>query len=283
MIDSALLNKLICINCDSPDLNVSSEGLICNKCSRKIGIRSGIPDFLSTYQIGQVDWKSVDFGSYERVLSTFKPYRLEKVDRPLIDNCEGDVLEIGCGTCRLAKEAEKKGARYFGLDPSLSMLQYAQENYGLNRLVCGQGEKLPFKNEAFDSITSGFYAYRYVNPDLGLSEARRVIKKGKKFAFDLLNYWILELIKLKSRIKRRNFEEIFDRKYSQHSEKLFEFVNFSKLKEKTDKAGFLIEEVFSLPIVPAFPSLNKYLRKVRFYNKASVFLGYDVVIILKAV
>ena len=157
-----------------------------------------------------------------------RPYRLKRIDQPILKYVKGDVLEIGCGTCRLSEPVEKRGAKYFGLDPAFSFLTYAQQRIGLKRLVCGQGEILPFQNASFDCIISGFYSYRYVNPDLGLSEARRILKKDGLFAFDLLNHWIIKLVQLKKIIEGdwKSFR-YFDLKQPKGA---FEFINFWELK-----------------------------------------------------
>lgn len=149
-------------------------------------------------------------------------------------------------------------------------------------MVCGRGEKLPFKDESFDCIISGFYSYRYVNPILGLPEARRVLKKGGRFAFDLLNYWILKLIELKRILKGglKSFHA-FQRKPSSNS---FEFITFPQLKQRTEEAGFSIESIVSTPLSPLFGrTLNKHLSHFYYRGKRTVYLGYDVIIVLKAV
>lgn len=117
---------------------------------------------------------------------------MNRIDKPMLERVEGDTLEIGCGTCRLAAPTEKRGARYFGLDPALPFLRYAYNHYRLGRLVRGQGERLPFRDGSFDNMISCYFAYRNIRPDLGLLEARRVLKKDGRFVFDLLNHWILK-------------------------------------------------------------------------------------------
>ncbi|HYY76462.1 MAG TPA: methyltransferase domain-containing protein [Gaiellaceae bacterium] len=69
---------------------------------------------------------------------------------------EGDlggqrVLDVGCGTGRLATALAERGARVWGVDPSEDMLRQARlaagKRVGLRR---GRGEELPFKDAWFD-------------------------------------------------------------------------------------------------------------------------------------
>ncbi|MGH3032839.1 MAG: class I SAM-dependent methyltransferase [Gaiellaceae bacterium] len=69
---------------------------------------------------------------------------------------EGDlgrqrVLDVGCGTGRLATALAERGSRVWGVDPSEEMLRQARlaagKSVGLRR---GRGEELPFKEAWFD-------------------------------------------------------------------------------------------------------------------------------------
>jgi len=180
-----LLIKLTCLKCQRSTLEESNRSLVCTFCGQKIPLNNGIPDFLSVLKIGKISWieSGIDGTAYDAILSKMDGYRLERVDKPLLDYVRGEVLEIGSGTCWLAKPTEEPQVRYFGLDPVMPFLLHSQKQYGLERLVCGQGEKLPFRNESFDCLISGLYAYRYMSPELGLLEARRMLKKRRHICF----------------------------------------------------------------------------------------------------
>ena len=183
----------------------------------------------------------------------------------------------------MAHKVEEQGARYFGLDPILSFLLYAQNHRGLRHLVRGQGERLPFQDKSFDRVISGFSAYRNVNPGLGLPEAHRVLKTDGRLVFDLPNYWFLKLIELKKLIKKREWKKFrsFTFRLQSSSLDIFEFISFSQLKQKVEKANFLVEDIVSTPVTPIFPILNKYLSNFYYRDKNRINLGFDIIIVLK--
>lgn len=281
------MRKLACVSCRNPSLQQRQDELFCSDCGKKFSVVNNIPDFLSSFCLGDLSgweenspWNADTFES--NISSHTEPFRLRRIDEPILKYVKGDVLEIGCGTCRLAAPVEKHGGSYFGLDPVFPFLLYAQKRLSLQRLVRGQGERLPFQNESFDSIISGYYAYRFVNPGPGLSEARRVLKRGGKFAFDLLNFWCLKYIELRRLIAQRDYRNLrsFLRLHPQPG--CFEFISLSQLKQKAEKAGFLVEKVISTPLIPFCSELNKRLSNF-YYRGKMIYLGYDVIVVLKAV
>lgn len=282
-INTALFKKLICIHCCKPTLEEEQDALVCSLCRANVPLRNNVPDFLSSLRTSNLGWteSSWDPHGYESTISQTEPYRLKRIDEPLLQYARGEVLEIGCGTCRLAIPVERRGGEYFGLDPVYPFLLYAYKYRNLQRLVCGQGERLPFQDNSFDCIISGYYAYRNVNPDLGLPEAHRVLRRNGIFVFDLLNFWILKLMELKRRVMREDWASIcsFRLKPEQNT---FEFIKLSQLQQKIEKAGFLIEKVISAPVVPIMPSLNRHLSGFYFRGKKTIYLGYDIIVVLRA-
>lgn len=90
------------------------------------------------------------------------------------------VLDVGCGTGVIAREADKSvgpHGQVAALDPSRGMLGEARAR-GVLRVVQGVGEALPFADRSFDRLVMG-YALRHVS-DLGAAfrEFHRVLKPG---------------------------------------------------------------------------------------------------------
>lgn len=104
------------------------------------------------------------------------------------------VLDVGCGTgavALLAQELAGTEGHVVALDPSAGMLDVAREA-GVERLIRGLGDRLPFADDSFDMVTMG-YALRHVADLEGcFREYYRVVKPGGKIL-------LLEITKPKNR------------------------------------------------------------------------------------
>jgi ubiquinone/menaquinone biosynthesis C-methylase UbiE len=84
------------------------------------------------------------------------------------------VLEIGCGTGRLAEAlAERMRARVVALDASAAMVERARAR-GVNARQ-GRAEQLPFKAGWFDTVVMRMVLHLLDRPR-SLAEARRVLR-----------------------------------------------------------------------------------------------------------
>jgi demethylmenaquinone methyltransferase/2-methoxy-6-polyprenyl-1,4-benzoquinol methylase len=101
----------------------------------------------------------------------------------------GLVLDVATGTARVAVEvARRTPAVVVGLDQSEPMLRRGSlrtQQEGLARrihMVLGNGERLPFRDGAFDAVTFT-YLLRYVDdPGATLAELARVVRPGGTLA-----------------------------------------------------------------------------------------------------
>jgi ubiquinone/menaquinone biosynthesis methyltransferase len=91
------------------------------------------------------------------------------------------VLDLACGTGDIAFALAARGAQVVGLDITYRMLQLARAKQRGPQFVTGDMLALPFGNDAFDVVTTG-YGLRNV-PDLSraIDEARRVLRPGGTF------------------------------------------------------------------------------------------------------
>lgn len=95
------------------------------------------------------------------------------------------VLDIGTGTGKLLRGAERYGAEVIGVDISERMLVVAKRKNPKSLLVLGDAITLPFKDNTFERVISAFLLRNV--PDLAacLKEKFRVLKpKGLFLALE---------------------------------------------------------------------------------------------------
>ena len=94
----------------------------------------------------------------------------------------GRLLDIGCGTGLFAAKYRESGGSAVGLDISRRMTLQARRRCPEGEFSVGTADKLPFREETFDAVSS-LLAFTYLkNPDCMLSEAYRVLRPGGAIA-----------------------------------------------------------------------------------------------------
>jgi demethylmenaquinone methyltransferase/2-methoxy-6-polyprenyl-1,4-benzoquinol methylase len=85
------------------------------------------------------------------------------------------VLDVGTGTGALAAALSSAvpGAHVVGVDFTLPMLQRAR-----TRVAAGDALQLPFADERFDAVVSGFLVRNLADLKRGLAEQVRVLRRG---------------------------------------------------------------------------------------------------------
>ncbi len=122
------------------------------------------------------------------------------------------VLDIGCGTGRLARAlAERASARVWGVDPSARMLDQARAKLPASvGLKHGRAERLPFRDGWFDAAVAWLVVH-LVDRSLAFPEARRVLRPGGRLAvvtFDASHFgghWLNGFFPSIEAIDRRRF------------------------------------------------------------------------------
>lgn len=113
------------------------------------------------------------------------PFTIGKIKR------EETVLDIGCGggfDMFCSSELVGPKGKVFGLDLSIEMLEKAKENLALAGVSnatfqTGSSEKLPFKNNTFDVVTSNGVFNLSPEKEKTYSEIFRVLKPGGRLQF----------------------------------------------------------------------------------------------------
>ena len=93
----------------------------------------------------------------------------------------GRLLDLGAGTGDLSGEALRQhpSCRPLAADFTPGMLRVGQPRYGDRLDWCAADAlRLPFPNESFDAVVSGFLLRNVVDLPQALSEQRRVLKPG---------------------------------------------------------------------------------------------------------
>jgi demethylmenaquinone methyltransferase/2-methoxy-6-polyprenyl-1,4-benzoquinol methylase len=94
----------------------------------------------------------------------------------------GLALDVATGTGRIAQELGRHGTRTIGIDFSLAMMEQGKhDGVGLDEPVYFAGAdalSLPFADDTFDCVTTGFAMRNVIDIERTFREMRRVVKPG---------------------------------------------------------------------------------------------------------
>ncbi len=112
-------------------------------------------------------------------------YWRKKLIAHLLKNQPRHILDVATGTADLAiVAARKSNAQLTGLDLSAGMLARGQKKIESQRLahrirlVQGDAEHMPFRDEQFDALTASFGVRNFESLQAGLQEMCRVTRSG---------------------------------------------------------------------------------------------------------
>ena len=94
----------------------------------------------------------------------------------------GLALDVATGTGRIAQELARQGARAVGVDFTVAMMQRGRESgVGAHEEVYFAGADalaLPFADDTFDSVTTGFAMRNVTDVEAAFREMYRVVRPG---------------------------------------------------------------------------------------------------------
>src|SRR3989344_3966384 len=136
-------------------------------------------------------YENLDLSYSETPYSQGKLFELIKIDfLKKIFPKKGKMLEVGCGSAFVSLYFAKRGYDSVCLDINKAILKEAEKNFkkeGVEgEFVIGDAEKLPFKKEVFDIVTSFGLLEHFENPTKAISEMIRVLKPGGFFFADIV-------------------------------------------------------------------------------------------------
>lgn len=116
--------------------------------------------------------------------------RFGKIEEPhrrrLVEELEGDVLEVGSGT-GFDFPYYRKATRVVALEPEQAMrvrsFERARSASVPIEVVAGGGEKLDFPDASFDAVVFTLVLCTIPHPERALTEAKRVLRPGGAIHF----------------------------------------------------------------------------------------------------
>lgn len=121
--------------------------------------------------IEQIPW------IYDLCMTVLERTGLRRWREWLVDGSRGHVLDVGCGTGRNLALFDGR-ARVVAVDPCAQSLRAARRRAPHALLVRARAEALPFREGAFDAVTSGLVFCSVGDPGAGLRELHRVLRPG---------------------------------------------------------------------------------------------------------
>ncbi|MCD6064890.1 MAG: putative methyltransferase [Flavipsychrobacter sp.] len=124
------------------------------------------------------------------------PYITGRLYELLSPTSDGLYLDIGCGTANYLTALAEKGVRFYGADPSETMLAEARKKNNDAQFFNAKAEDLPFENELFDGCTATFTLHHWDDKLKGLTGVKRVLKPGARMVFlsfteeQMRGYWL---------------------------------------------------------------------------------------------
>jgi len=190
------------------------------------------------------------------------------------------VVEIGCGTGLVLREALKRTAPVFGVDVSIEMLNRTRDIVLKDRQVAilddfsqmgGQTAdvflavddflNLHLPERSFDKILS-LEVLRYIDDlDKAFINIRKIMREDTVFIFTLTNLWSLSLFPLKYSLRK------FFGRLDEKNELLQYFVTEKSVRRKLKESGLKIIRFEKLNLLSANPLVAKIVKNKKWAEK----------------
>jgi malonyl-CoA O-methyltransferase len=157
-----------------------------------MSIEFSVEKQLLRQSFGSASSRYDDFAQLQRTVG------FELLQRCQINQPQGKVLDLGCGTGFLTKILKEQGASMCltGLDIAFPMLEQAKSKLGTGAgYICADAENLPFQACSFDAIFSNLALQWCLNIRQVLSECKRILKPGGQLAFSTFGPQTLQELK----------------------------------------------------------------------------------------
>jgi len=118
-------------------------------------------------------------GAYDLVMASSGWHRM--MDRYALEGLDpGSLLDVGCGTGRVMKQAIERGFEVYGIDPAPAMVEEASKSTGLgaDRVRIASAASLPFDDGRFDVVLESGALIHVPDITAAAREMIRVTKPG---------------------------------------------------------------------------------------------------------
>ena len=176
---------------------------------------------------------------------------------------ESQVLDLGCGRGGVVELFWHDVKLAAGLDPDVPSL--AEHRAPGMPVIRGRGEHLPFAGESFDLVVCLWVLEHIENPEVVLSEVRRVLRPGGHFVFltpNLRNPLLLmnRLAKALPQMQRRIVPRLYGRIEADTFPVRYRANTETSIREQASRCGL---EVVTLKAIadPTYLALNGIMFK----------------------
>lgn len=124
------------------------------------------------------------------------PYLTERLLHGLNPLKDGIYLDIGCGTGNYTDALARKGFCFYGIDPSLKMLDQARLRNPDVHWIQGHAEQIPVENNFFDGAIATLTLHHWSYLSQAFLELGRVLKPGANLVLftstpeQMNGYWL---------------------------------------------------------------------------------------------
>jgi len=124
------------------------------------------------------------------------PYLADRMYQLLQPIPGGLYLDAGCGTANYLTALAGKGLKFYGIDPSETMLTEARKKDNGATFIQTRAENIPLPGAMFHGALAIFTLHHWENWVKGLTEVNRVLKPGAKLVIlsftplQMKGYWL---------------------------------------------------------------------------------------------
>lgn len=189
-----LMNNFICPDCKSRVIKNQTK-LVCMGCSRVFKWDNKIIEMLPNKtgrNYEDIAWKTLPYEGAEKPAWMAMLHKKERIlyfyERILPKvNFNGKILEVGSGTCWASALIKKNyptslvvasDVSPYALEKGCSVASLLESTVDYH--VACDAESLPFSDEYFDVVLTNATIHHFSDPQKGVCEIYRVLKKGGK-------------------------------------------------------------------------------------------------------